>query len=108
MSNTSNLKDDVLQAVRAVLVDGKRTLPGYVDEHDCFSDISSATNNGSSISVSDRSSYKQNVTIMHNVYGSTYTFYTFPESNSDPFGYISEDNRAKIGDDCYSFEEIMN
>ena len=74
-------------AVKQVLVEGKRTLPKYVDEHDCFSDLSSVTNNGSAISITNRSSYKKNVSKIHNRYGATYTFYSFPASGSDPFGY---------------------
>lgn len=98
--------DEVVAAVKTVLVEGKRTLPGYVDEHDCFSDISSATNDGVSIDVSNRSSYEPNKTILKNVYDSdsTYTFFSFPDSNSDPFGYTSEENRQKIGDDFYTFQ----
>lgn len=74
-----------------VLVNGNRTLPAYVNEHDCFSDITSVTNNGKSFAKTDRSQYKQGVTVIKNRYGSTYTFYCFPEgSNTDPFGYTAE------------------
>lgn len=90
--------------VRDVLVNGNRTLPLYVDEHDCWfcnsknycgngnqGDICYLNNNGSTISsvsgIKDRSNYKQDVTVIKNVYGSTYTFYSFPTSGSDPFGY---------------------
>lgn len=103
MDNQGKLRTDVLNAVRHVLVDGKRTLPGYVDEHDCFSDISSATNDGRAISVKDRSAYVKNKTIMKNRYGSKYTFYCFPTSKSDPFGYTSETRRQKCGDFCYTY-----
>ena len=103
MDNQSKLKTSVLNAVRTVLVEGKRTLPGYVNEHDCFSDITSATNYGKAINVKDRNAYVKNVTIMKNRYGSTYTFYSFPSSISDPFGYISEAKRKEIGDFCYTY-----
>ncbi len=106
LSNTSYDDAQIIAAVRAVLVEGKRTLPGYVDEHDCFSDISSATNNGTSINVSDRSAYQANVTKLYNVYDSSYTFYSFPDTNSDPFGYLSEENRAQIGEEHYAFEDL--
>ena len=86
---------------------GFRVLPKYVDEHDCFSDISSAVNNSGSINVSDRSAYKMHETRMSNVYGSSYIFYCFPESNSDPFGYTSPELRKELGDGCYTFEECM-
>ncbi len=106
MDNHSKLSSDVLEAVRKVLVEGKRTVPGYVNEHDCFSDITSATNDGVEINVKDRSAYVQNKTIAYNTYGATYTFYCFPDSSSDPFGYTSETKRQEIGDFCYKFEDL--
>ena len=84
-----------LAAVKDVLVNGNRTVPLYVDEHDCFSDIKSATNNGKFITVTDRSAYKQNVTIIKNRYGSTYTFWSFPAPGSDPFGYTDNARAPK-------------
>ena len=98
MSDTGVITESALQAVRSVLIDGRRTLPGYIDEHDCFSDISSISTG----SVNDRSAYKQFETKIHNKYGSNYTFYSFPDSSSDPFGYTSEEKRKQIGDNCYS------
>lgn len=75
--------------VKDVLVNGNRTLPAYINEHDCFSDITSATNYGSAISKTNRSSYIKDVTIIKNRYGSTYIFYKFPTPYSDPFGYTA-------------------
>lgn len=103
MSSTGDLQSSILSAVRSVLIDGKRTVPAYVDEHDCFTNITSATNDGTPINVSNRSAYVKNKTICKNRYGSTYTFYCFPDSTSDPFGYTSEANRQKFGDFCYDF-----
>lgn len=99
MDNGSASKEQI-DIVRKVLVEGYRTVPIYVDEHDCFDDISSATNNGTPISVRDRSQYKQGVTICKNSMGSTYTFYCFPDKSCDPFGY-----KNKNGSDfCYNFD----
>ena len=106
MNNSSSVPEEYVNVVKTVLVDGKRILPGYVDEHDCFSDISSATNNGTSINKIDRNAYTSNVTKIQNVYGSNYTFYSFPTATSDPFGYTKEENRSKLGDDCYSFAQL--
>lgn len=72
-----------VEAVKDVLVNGNRTLPQYVDEHDCFSDILSISTG----SIRNRSDYISGVTIIKNKMGSTYTFYCFPASGSDPFGY---------------------
>ncbi|MBQ2946905.1 MAG: C39 family peptidase [Bacilli bacterium] len=95
---------EVVAAVRSVLVDGKRTLPGYIDEHDWINDISTATTNGKIISKNDRASYIKNNTILKNVYGATYTFYSFPDTKSDPFGYTSEERRKEIGEFYYDYD----
>lgn len=98
---------EILAAVKDVLVNGNRTLPTYVNEHDCWlcnsrntcsdgkkGDICKLVTNGvtqsSSSDVKNRSNYIQDKTVVYNVYGSKYTFYTFPESNSDPFGYTGK------------------
>ena len=82
MDNTK-VASKYVEAVREVLVEGNRTLPQYVDEHDCFSDILSISTG----SIRNRSDYISGVTIIKNKMGSTYTFYCFPASGSDPFGY---------------------
>ena len=105
-----NARKEVVDAVRAVLVNGKRTLPKYIDEHDCISDINSAINKGQAIDVNSRSEYKQYVTKLKNRYGAKYTFYCFPTEGSDPFGYTSKKSRKKYGDAYYDFDtgELVN
>lgn len=93
------LSDEVLTAVKEVLVLGKRTLPLYVDEHDCIDcgsygfDIRRIDVDGVSITSNsgllNKSNYKQDKTVIHNRYGAVYTFYTFPTATSDPFGYTN-------------------
>lgn len=83
-------RDEIIAAVRAVLVDGQRTLPLYCDEHDYLPDIRSVTNDGVTINKSDRSAYVQDKSIIRNTYGSTYTFWCFPDDISDPFGYTQD------------------
>lgn len=80
-----NADDSVVNAVANVFINGNRTLPDYIDEHDCFSDIRSIDN--SYANVYDRSNYVSNVTKIENIYGARYTFYCFPSEYSDPFGY---------------------
>ena len=83
----------VIDAVRDVMVNGNRTLPEYVDEYDCLSDVKTASNNGVSFDPRDRKKYKKDVTKITNVYGSDYTFYCFPDGaggTCDAFGYISK------------------
>ncbi len=98
------LEKGVLEAVRAVLVNGKRTLPQYVDEHDYLGDISSVTNNGANVNKKEKSLYQKDVSIIHNRFGGKYTFYSFPDISSDPFGYTSSKNREKYGDAYYDFD----
>lgn len=95
---------EITDAVRNVLIAGKRTLPGYVDEHDSKSDIISVTNDEVAIDINDDDSYVPFKTIIKNGMSSTYTFYSFPADGSDPFGYISETNRQNIGETHYDLD----
>ena len=95
---------NVVDAVKDVLVNGKRTLPAYIDEHDCLSDLTSVTTDGKAVNKNNRDAYEKNKTIIKNKYGSTYTFYSFPDTDSDPFGYTSEDKRDELGDFHYDFD----
>lgn len=102
---------NAIQAVRAVLVEGKRTLPRYVNEHDCISDITKITLNGKTLVKTNRKNYRQHNTLIYNRYDSKYTFYDFPggaDTGVDPFGYISEAMRKKWGESCYTLEQAMD
>ena len=69
-----------------VLCEGLRTLPAHINEHDCFSDIKSISTG----TVRNRSDYIRDKTVIKNRLGSTYTFYCFPTTGSDPFGYTKK------------------
>ena len=109
---------DYLNAVRDVLVNGNRTLPFYVNEHDCFNcsaahacgsvpkgDVCKIVTNGvtySSINdIKNRNNYVKDNTKVYTYYttkdGSNgyWVFHSFPASNSDPFGYF-ESTKARI------------
>lgn len=86
--------NDYVSIVRDVLVNGYFTLPIYVNEHDCFSDILWAKNGDEPIDKRNRSEYIPHLTRIRNKYGSEYTFFAFPAPNSDPFGY-TDSNRDK-------------
>jgi len=95
---------EILAAVKDVLINGNRILPTDVVEHDCWfcnskrcsngneGDICKIVTNGTTMTsesdISNRNNYVQDNTVIYNVYGSIYKFYTFPSDNSDPFGYI--------------------
>lgn len=84
--DNGNAGETYRKYARYVLCLGLRTIPGYIDEHDCLSDIISL-NSGD---VRDRGAYKRDKTVIKNRYGSTYTFYCFPTEGSDPFGYTEK------------------
>ena len=87
---------DYLNAVRKVLVNGARTLPPYVNEHDCIKcgDILNITTNGvkytSQADLMNHNNYVKDNTKVFTRYMDNWEYwiyYTFPASNSDPFGY---------------------
>lgn len=87
-----------IEATGDVILRGNRTLPSYVDEYDWIYDIVSATNNGVAFDPQNRSLYKKDITKIKNRFGSSWTFYCFPDGangNCDPFGYISKSNSEK-------------
>ena len=90
-----SVPQNIIEAVRDVICNGNRTLPEYVDEYDCLSDIAKASNNGRTFTPSNRHGYIKDVTEIVNVYGSAYTFYCFPDGadgTCDAFGYIRKDD----------------
>lgn len=101
---------DVLELAKIILVQGKRTLPGYVDEHDHISDIAYVTNDGVSINKEDASQYVQFKSIIHqgeSVGEGQWTYYCHPTESSDAFGYKSEERRAQIGEFYYEFDTLV-
>lgn len=89
-----------IAAARDILNNGNRTLPVEVNEHDSITDIASVSNNGISFSPSNKAQYKSGVTIIHNRFGSTYTFFQWANGEKecgsghntcgDPFGYTGD------------------
>ena len=105
-NNPGNVPQQAIDAVKTVIVNGKRTIPRYVDEHDYMGDISSVTTNGKSISKKSKSQYQKDLTVIKNKMGSTYTFYEFPDANSDPFGYTNKSYKKKWGDIHYDGDKL--
>lgn len=112
MDNGSYTQEYV-EAVRDVLVKGHRTLPLFVDVHDSWGDIRSVTTDGRSVPegyqykdqyIRDKTKiFAANDSWMSgkrggNAWSVTYSFWTFPAKNSDPFGYESEDKRKRFAD----------
>ena len=104
-NGTANIEPTALAAATDIFNNGKRTMPRYINEHDCFSDIASISTPGD---IKDRSVYIPNKTIIKNKMGSTYTFYSYPDAKSDPFGYTSEELRQKHGDGHYDIDAQGN
>lgn len=106
-AGTSNIT--VIEIVRRVLCKGFRTLPRYVDEHDCMSDIKTARN-GSQDVKGTKAKWKPHETVIKNKMGGSYYFFCFPGDDLygvDPFGYTSKENRKKYGDFCYTVAEAQ-
>ena len=94
--NAGTTNKAAIKAVTDVIVKGKRTLPRYINEHDCLPDIEWVKNNGKKFSVNARSKYQMHKTVIYNRYCSEYTFYSFPggvKTGVDPFGYTSDSMR---------------
>ncbi|MBQ3321198.1 glucosaminidase domain-containing protein [Candidatus Saccharibacteria bacterium] len=101
----SNYTQEEFNAIKDVLVNGRRVIPQQVVEHDCIGDLEWVELNGEKhysgnaggchgTGLYDKSLYVSGKTKIHNVYGATYTFYDFPTSgdmdSGDPFGYFDE------------------
>ena len=106
-----NVPQSVITAVKDVIVNGNRTLPEYVDEYDCLSDVRTATNNGQWFPPEDRSQYIKDITKITNVYGSSYTFYCFPDGANgytDAFGYINKNTATESKPDTSNSSATNN
>lgn len=104
LNNHSGANQDVVDAVKEVLVYGKRIFPLYVDEHDCIWcgekgwNVTHIDNNGEIITNANRDAilnhknYIPGVTKIYNTYTSVYTFHSFLSDYiyADPFGYTDE------------------
>ena len=107
--NAGTSNKTVIAIVKRVFCDGYRTLPRYIDEHDCMSDISTVKNGKVGVKHT-KSKWKMHTTIVKNKMGSTYTFYSFPggyKTGVDPFGYTSKKYREKWGDFCYTVAQAQ-
>lgn len=79
--NKTTSDKKLVQAVKEVLVEGKRVLPPQINEHDWTGDIKSLSTGGDK---TKRSSYTQFKTVVHAI--GTWTFYVWPKFTDDPFG----------------------
>lgn len=89
--------DEILKGVKSVLNEGKRTIPPYIDEHDCLSDLTADT-------LASKGSWKPHETILKNNMGASYYFYGYPVAGGDPYGYTTDKGKAKkdsVGEGCY-------
>ena len=104
-SSDGSVEDSVLSVVENVIVKGFRVLPGYVDSYDVVDDMDTASNDDGLLSdVTDTGSYVQHETVINNVYGDSYVFYS---AETGIFGYSDGDLRSEKGDDCYTVSEAI-
>lgn len=91
-ANAGKYSPQAMQAVEEVLVQGKRTLPRYVTEHDYYGDINNIDlNPATDTGKKNRKNLKVGDLITNSM-GSKYYFYKFagkngPEGSGDPFGW---------------------
>ncbi len=98
-----SLSDAEIQAGREVLISGSRSIPSQITEHICIGDIDwlelngtkyNATNAGNcnGTELENNAYFISGKTKIHTVSGSTFIFYSFPESGNitsgDAFGYL--------------------
>lgn len=110
-SNPVNKK--ILNSVKKVFVDGKRTLPKYVDEHDSIVDLSMVKTNGVEVDKKNSKKYVAHKTVCYQNSerisdGEHWVYYDHPSGNGDPFGYSNVDNVKKYGNFCYEANDIIN
>ncbi len=94
--SSTKLKDSILASVREVLINGQRTIPFYINEHDWTGDIIRLKTNGkvytSSSDFKNTNNYVKDVTRVTTKYNKTsstpyWIYYYHPTPKSDPFGY---------------------
>lgn len=90
--------------VKSVIKLGNRSLALYVDEHDCINCYGRCSNGNkgdicylkegnrtisSMAQLRNKNTYVRDKTVIYNIYDGVYTFYSFPCSGCDPFGYTA-------------------
>lgn len=103
--NAGTNDKEAIAATKKAIVEGKRTLPRYVDEHDSYKDLTSVKTEGKSVSITSTSAskYIPHKTKLTNRWDAKYTFYTQPGGGkNDAFGYTSDSLRKKWGDAHYT------
>lgn len=94
-----DVPQSVITAVKDVIINGKRTLPEYIDEYDQLSDYAYIINDGVKHTdkeyIMNRKNYHQDKTKVRNKFPNSdeYTFYCFPDGvlgSCDAFGYINK------------------
>lgn len=90
-----------MEAVKDIWLNGNRTIPPEVVEHDWYKDIESLTLDGQSVDINNIKNYVKGKSVIKNIYGATYVFYTWANPDGtelssssggngtgDPFGYL--------------------
>ena len=97
---------EAIAAARDILVNGNRTAPHGINEHDGIGDYEIISSPTGSTDEHDASNYVSQQTVIHNQSGTTWTFYSWCDgefsktgtvtSSCDPFGYTNSifDNDA--------------
>ena len=105
-SETANISQDVLDGVRSVLNNGKRTLPTGIGEHDDINDVVSISNDGVVVDKRNLANFIPKKTIIKNNNNSTYVFYRWADPSApdnrkgDPFGYFQDKGIGELEEEA--------
>ena len=105
-SETANISQDVLDGVKSVLNNGKRTLPTGIGEHDDINDVVSISNDGVVVDKRNLANFIPKKTIIKNNNNSTYVFYRWADPSApdnrkgDPFGYFQDKGIGELEEEA--------
>ena len=106
-NNGGPVSQEYTDAAKDILVNGNRTAPHGINEHDGIGEYSIVSSPTGSTDTHDAANYVSGQTVIHNKYGSTYTFYAWCDgeksktgtvtSACDPFGYKDSIDESSSG-----------
>lgn len=103
---------EYIDAAKDILVNGNRTAPHGINEHDGVGEYSIVQSPTGNTDPYDAANYVSGQTKIHNQYGSSYTFYSWCDGEKsktgrvttacDPFGYIHGIQEGNSPENSYS------
>lgn len=117
-NGSGNAPQEYIDAAKDILVNGNRTLPHGIDEHDGIGDYSITSSPTGSTDASNAANYVSGQTTIHNNSGSDWTFYSWCDgeksktgivtSACDPFGYTQSIDESSSGTLQQSYSTVTS